>query len=249
MPATASNNIGNQGIVFVDTIGMIVFTPTTPSPLQFSIPKEIFSDMEIIDEDKLIAFVKDIFISNSQILTAFNGVLLLSTNLIFEKSFVSPVTPQTQQEVDGFLDHVPFQQVATVIVEGADSKVIAANKNLINSFVRAFEENGSIMNFVLPAYFLGLDASSIVNLNRLSLDQTIRKTSSLRQYSFSTYEPVKPRPVQAHATAPVKEVSEFEVRRTDNKSDKSKEKTRLFALIGVFTVLLIILAVVAITML
>lgn len=224
----------NLGFLFIDQNGLLLFTTTTPAVITFSFPQEIVRDLEIINKDllqkELIKLIKDNSLKPSRY------IFVLSGNLLFEKPFVDSKTPESQKEVQSFLDNIPFEHTATVISENAESKLIATNKDIYQSLARIFEQQGSVVEYILPANILNIDVNQALAMTHSLLADIHRKAPTLRQFSFMT------------DILPAVQKNPEKSNKQDEKKEKQGDKKgnkRTLVLIGLFVVMILILIVVA----
>lgn len=229
-----SPQANNLGFLYIDQNGMLLYTTTTPAVITFPFPQDIVRDLEIINKELLQKEMAKIFKDNS--LQPSRYVFALSGNLLFEKPFRDSKTPESQKEIQSFLENIPFEHTATIIFENAESKLIATNKDIYQTFSRIFEQQGSTVEYILPAYVLGIDVNQALSMTQPLLSDLHRRAPSLRQYSFFTdvVRPPQKNPDQGKK----------EDKKPDTDDDK-KAKKRSILLIGVFVVLLLILGIVA----
>jgi hypothetical protein len=229
-----SPQANNLGFIYIDQNGLLVFTTTTPSVLQFPFPQDIVRDLEIINKDLLQKEIEKLIKDNA--LQPSRYVFALSGNLLFEKPFLDSKTPDSQKEIQSFLDNIPFEHTATIIFENAESKLIATNKDLYQTLARLLEHQGSVVEYILPAYVLGVDVNQALAMTQPVLSDLHRRAPTLKQYSFFTDVLTSAQKTTDQAASSGKK---------QEKQDGKKEKKKTLILIGVFIVLLLILGVVA----
>lgn len=221
------------GFVYIDQNGMLLFTSTTPAVITFPFPQDIVRDLEIINKDLLQKEMLKLFTENA--LHPARYIFALSGNLLFEKPFTDSKTPESQKEIQSFLENIPFEHTATIIFENAESKLIATNKDIFQTLARIFEQQGSVVEYIMPAYVLGIDVNQALAMTQSLLSDIHRKAPSLRQYSFFT------------DILPSAQKSPAESKKEDKKEGKEGDKKsnkRTLVLVASFIVLLLILIVV-----
>lgn len=227
--------VNGLGFCYIDQNGLLLFTSTTPSVIQFPFPQDIVRDLEIINKELLRTTLEALFKSNS--LSPARYIFVLSSNLLYEKPFKDPKSEQTQKEIQDFLDNVPFEHTGTIIFESSESKMIATNKELYQTLGRIMETSGSSVECIIPAYILGVDVNQALAMNTQLLSELFHKATSLRQYSFLT--DITP---QARNTEKPKVVDE-KSQEKEKETVEKKSNMRVFVLAGVFVLLLIVLGV------
>lgn len=222
------------GFLYIDQNGILLFTSTTPAVIQFQFPQDIVRDLEIISKDLLQKEILKLIKDNALLPSKY--VFVLSGNLLFEKPFVDSKTPDSQKEIQSFLDNIPFEHTATIIFENAESKLIATNKDLYQSLARILEQQGSIVEYIFPAYILGIDVNQALVMTQPLLSDVHRKAPTFKQFSFFT-------DVLTPAQKSVEKDNRQE--KKQEKRDDKKGNKRTVLLIGVFLALLLILGVFA----
>jgi len=229
-----SPQANNLGFLYIDQNGMLLYTTTTPAVITFPFPQDIVRDLEIINKDllqkEMIKIIKDNALQPSRYIFALSG------NLLFEKPFQDSKTPESQKEIQSFLDNIPFEHTSTIIFENAESKLIATNKDIYQTFSRIFEQQGSTVEYILPAYVLGVDVNQALAMTQPLLSDLHRRAPSLRQYSFFT-DVVRP----PHKNP---DQEKKDGKKTDTEESKLSKK-RSVILAGVFLLLLLMLGIVA----
>lgn len=229
-----SPQANNLGFLYIDQNGMLLYTTTTPTVITFPFPQDIVRDLEIINKELLQKEMAKIVKDNS--LQPSRYVFALSGNLLFEKPFQDSKTPESQKEIQSFLENIPFEHTATIIFENAESKLIATNKDIYQTFSRILEQQGNTVEYILPAYVLGIDVNQALAMTQPLLADLHRRAPSLRQYSFFT-DVVRPQQKDPDQT-------KKDGKKPDAEADKNTKK-RSIVLVGVFIVLILILGIVA----
>ncbi|MBI2442796.1 MAG: hypothetical protein HYV40_02720 [Candidatus Levybacteria bacterium] len=232
-----SPTANNLGFLYLDQNGMLIYMTTTPTVIQFPFPLDIVRDLEIINKDLLQKEVNELFKNNAIPPTRF--ILALSPNLLFEKVFTNAKDPQAQADIQQFLDNIPFERTGTIIFENAESKLIATNKDLYQTLTKIIQELGSVVEYIMPAYVLGIDVNQALSMNQAVLNDIHRKAPSLRQYSFLVESPA------INPKASDTRIPNSSTNKPSEKPQENGDKKRLFLLLGIFVILILILAIVA----
>jgi hypothetical protein len=226
---------GNSiGFLYIDQNGILLFTSTTPAVIQFPFPPDIVRDLEIIDKDLLKNEMENVIKNNTLQPTRY--IFALSENVLFEKPFQDSKSTQTEKDIQEFLDNMPFERTATIIFENAISKIIATNKDLYQTVARILAEHGSVVEYIFPSYIIGIDVNQALAMTQPILMDIHRRAPSLRQYSFLTDPGVNAQPVATQ--------QDKGVEKADSNHLRSKQNKRILLLVGVFVLLLGILAAV-----
>ncbi len=228
-----SPQTNSLGFLYLDQNGLLLYTTGTSAVIQFAFPIDLVRDLEVINKELLQKEIRTLIKNNN--LAPARYIIALSENVLFEKPFHDSKSLETQKEIQEFLDNMPFEHTTTIIFENAESKLIATNKDLYQSLVRILQQEGSVVEYILPSYVLGVDVTRALSMTKELLLEVHRKAPSLRQYSFLTDAIASPQNHQAEALKP----SGVQV---EKKSDP--EKKRIFLLVGVFVFLLAILGIV-----
>ncbi|MDP3941017.1 MAG: hypothetical protein Q8Q49_01770 [bacterium] len=228
-----SNSIG---FLYLDQNGLLMFTSTMPAVLQFAFPPDVVRDLEVINKQLLQNELQNLIKANNIQPSRF--VIALSENVLFEKPFHDSKSPDTQKEIQEFLDNMPFEHTATIIFENAESKLIATNRDLYQTLSHLFEQEGSVVDYIFPSYVLGVDVNQALAMTKDRLSEIYRRAPSIRQYSFLTDTTQQP---QGHAE---QKADSPQAKKEDGKGEKTSN-TRTFVLVGVFVLLLVVLAVAA----
>lgn len=235
--------LANTGILFLDRNGFLLYSDSIKRVVQFNFPLHVVRDLEIIDHDQLNQLIDSFFKQAG--LSPFQMAILLSENLLFEKVFTTPQDEKGQAELELFMDNLPFEHVGSIIFTQNESKFIATNKDLYQGISKAFEKLSCVVHAIVPAFVVNADINQMVQISPSAAADIYRRAVSLRQYSFLTDQP---KPIVKSADNPSHEAS----KKTDVQKDEyipesgskkaEKSSSRLFLLLGIFGVLLILLA-------
>lgn len=243
--------VNGTGAIFLDRNGMLLFASSVGQVLQFNFAPNIIRDLEVINPEMLDAQI-DAFFKQSGI-QPFQGIIILSNNLLFEK----PISPeQTEQEtanLNAFIDNLPFDHVGSITYTASEPKYIATNKELYQTLIRILKKQQCVIDFVLPASLLETDGSEFLGATQQSISNLLKTAQSVKQFSFLVSAPPKISqtqtvPKQSDARSPQQSSPDLPIPDVKQAPD-NESKSRLFLLLGVFGVLLVILGIAAFTML
>lgn len=191
--------------------------------LKLDFPQDVFSDLEILDKEKLSGFLQA-FIESNGILPA-NVMMLLSDQVTFEKDFLkAPFEQVIEKQIQDFLDFVPFESVWSETLKlGKKIKIVAVNREFCDLVKGVFEKQKFSIIGIVPVSVLQETIPEFSNSTDLQL--ALSKIDFIKQYSLLKVE-----------DAPDKIGSKKEV---NNK--------RLIMLLGIFGFLFIILAILVFT--
>lgn len=232
-----------------------IYSSTQMRIYEFLFVPEIIQDFDVKNNDLLENLI-NIFIASNKISPS-ELIIVLSDSTCFVKDFVQPVPSQPavvigqqalpppaeslQKEIDQFIQHVPFDKVASITLPlPSGVKVCATNEGLYKDLIAAFVKLGFKIDSVIPSIAYGNNLSGKTVLDRSIADFIIQSSDSVKQNNFL----IKKIP-QDQAKDDTKENKEdFEI--IDEKPE-AKNNKRVFILVGVFVLLLIVLIIVYIT--
>ncbi len=227
-------------ILFLDKDGFDLYTPTQESFIRFTFPQNIVQDMEVLNEDALVAQIT-VLLTNANIPPS-TVVILISQSLLFVQD-IQTVFPseeenkppktltgvEQQQKIQLFLDTVPFESIESKAFPLEDTiRIVATNKTIYDTIIIAFEKSGYIIKAVIPAFILGA-ANEGEGLNDEVIATVIKNNELLKQQSF---------------TIPSQEI----IPQTPEEKKKEflslpKQYAKLYTYGGVFIILLSILSI------
>ena len=145
---------------------------------RFPFPPEIIKYEEILDEAKfeslITSFLQKELAPNQKV------TILLSPDILFQKTISSPDKTIQESEVKKFTDEIPFDasKTATIKLPTTDGlNLIATNKKLYQSIATAVEKINSEVEAVIPSTLFGItknlpltkdDISKITNNSKLA---------------------------------------------------------------------------------
>ncbi len=220
-------------LLYLDKNGFYFFEEGLTSVISLAFSETAIRDMEVINAAQLMSQIKT-FIDQYQLTPAII-TLVLSPNVVFEKD-ITGLSRDTQEEmIKSFIDTIPFESVLTKsfpIDKGV--KVIGFNDDLYMELKNSFEKNQFIIENVLPYQLLGADQALIKNLTADNASQFIKRSYHLKQYTLTTVE---------------KEKTVTQSQQPTMSAEKPKKtNVRLFAMIGIFALLFIVLGYMLFTM-
>jgi hypothetical protein len=152
-----------------------------------------------------------------------------------------PNLEQAQKQADEFLEHIPFEEVASKSIPIENGiRAYAANKDLYESIKECFVHSGSEVISILPATVIGPELTNA--LDAAAINAILKKYTTLKQFNLNTQSPVLQLKYEA------KEEEKKEIETTDEiKQEKKPGNRRIILLVGVFIFLIIVLVVVFMT--
>lgn len=150
---------------------------------------ELMTDLEIVDREKLIAFIGQFLQANNVPIGAVT-FLLAATNL-FEQDLSAVAPKDLDVAAQKFSDSVPFESVASKrILVGDKLRLIAANRDVLDALKKAFEKKGFVAQACVPYTVIQVLVPELAQ----SIDPPLlfSKLDSFRQYSLVSQDIIIP---------------------------------------------------------
>ncbi len=213
-----------KGVLLLRRDGFDFYEDKSGRILSFPFSTAVVNSLEIINPQEFKNQVKA-FVETNKFLPA-DLMLVLSADVLFEKDIQTQDPNIQNQEVQKFLDIVPFESISTKLLPMREGvRVIAVNKNLINTLSSLLKELGFPIEGIVP-YEMVEGAEGINSLNNEISKFIIKQFDSLKNASFEIENEREPAP-QAESHIGI---------------DKSTgNKLRFYAMLGILGVLLLIL--------
>jgi hypothetical protein len=144
-----------------------------------------------------------------------------------------------KEEIQKFLENIPFEEVlARVIKINKIDHIVAVNKDLVMVIVDAFVSKGSVLGAVIPGFMYGSNVNFAAGLNQDNIRTVLEKSEILRIGNLLTNQ------------QGIVSIQYLEVEKQNPPAEKEKkpQNIRQYLLIGIFTILLVVLAVVYLTL-
>lgn len=219
-------------LMYLDRNGFYFYQENLSNIISLAFLETSVKDMDVINSTSLFNQIKG-FVEQYH-LTPSTISIILSPNITFEKDFVGLNHELAHEEVDKFIETVPFESVLVkeYPIENG-TKVITANDDLYKELKLGFEKVSFSLEDVIPFQMLGQDQGLIKNLTLENANQLLKKIDRFKQYSMALI--VKDKII---------------IHNPGKKTDTSKKKnnTRLYAMIGIFIILFAILGVMLLRM-
>ena len=251
-----------SGIVFLHKDKFDLYSPNLTKIIEFRFVPEIVRDLEVVNGDLLGNLIK-LFVESNKVAPS-ELIIVLSDDACFVKDFVLPpssVAPQMptspnqptpilfdaetaskqRQDIEAFVDHVPFENVASrEFPTGNGTKVLAVNKDFFEVVKLSFEKVGFKVRAVYPGILFANNISSKPVLDIIAANSILQQEYDLRDNNLlrektNSFTPISPKKKDQD---PGYEVSE------SNGSQEKPSKKRLFVMIGIFAFLIVVLIVV-----
>lgn len=215
-------------LLYLDKNGFYFYASTLPSMVSLAFLETSVKDMDVINPSSIMNQIST-FVAQYQIPPSFI-MIILSPNITFEKDIVGLSSEAQEENVNAFLDTIPFESVISKsypIDKGV--KVIGANEDLYQELKISFEKVASGIESVIPYQMLGNDQSLIRNFTTDSAQQLLKHSDHLKQYSMLTIVKEKIPMMQDPSLK--------------SQIKPKQNKVRLFVMAGVFAILFIILGI------
>ena len=212
-----------KGVLLLKRDGFDYYEDKSGRILSFPFSLAVVNSLEIVNLEELKMQIKA-FVEINKVLRA-DLLIILSADILFEKDIQTQDPNIQSQETQKFLDIVPFESISTKLLPMEQGlRVITVNKNLVDAVRTSHENLGFSIEGIVPYEMLGGLLSGVNSLNIETSKAIIGKFDSLKDASFEFENEKKPIPqVESHT----------------GKSTKSR--LRLYAMLGVFGLLLLIL--------
>ena len=212
-------------VCYIDKNKALFYQDMDGSILQMDFPPDIISDQELTGREKLEHLIESFLETNK--LGKGNIIFIYSPDITIEKDFPDEPAGNKNEEIQKFIDMIPFEEVLSKIYKlDKKTKVVAINQEIYDSIKNIFVKKNFLVLGIIPSTVL---AETVAELSmNIDLAFIANKIYSLRQYGM---------------------VNEGELsnQNTKEKSGLRKQNIRMYALIIVFAILLFILIILAIT--
>jgi len=215
------------GVFYIDGNKAFYFEQAISSPISLEIPVDTISNFELLNKKKLVVLIQS-FIKNNKLIPR-NIVILLSVGATFDKEFPHG-SIEIQKNIQEFLELVPYEELLQrKLISSGKTRVIATNKEICEAIKSTFIASGFLVSGIYP---LSLSLEIIPQLKtNLDLSLFVNKISDLKGINL---QPV----VEASYSANIGVSSSSSIPLEKDKPNR----TRLFALVGLFAFLIIVLS-------
>lgn len=210
-------------VFYIDANKAYFYGSNAKSLLQVELPPDVIAYMDILNKEKFYQLIQALVTTNK--IEAVPLLILFSPYATYEKDLTGKSPEDIATETQQFLSSVPYERVLSKVYKLQDkSKVIALNQDLYEAIKYGFEK----LNFpTVSVVSLLLLQQVMPELGTtLNLELIAGKFESIKQYSLITPEEIN---------------NAAKVNQQAGESNKPNP-LRLYGLIGVFVVLLGVLA-------
>lgn len=206
-----------NGVIWFDKTGLSIYLENKPF-LRLNFTPDVFSNLEIIDKTKLENLIRSFIKQNN--LSNLSFILIITSDLLFEKDWLLPQTEAQKKEETDFIDSIPFDNTVTHSwIKENKKKLIATNQDFIFFLKEIFEKDNGRLIAAFPYSLFG------ANVRNESVKEIWKKLNTLKQDNLieinSNPQTVKPD--------------------VNNQQKSDKNKFTLPLLIGVFVILIAVL--------
>ena len=211
-----------QGVLFLKRDGFDFYEDKSGRISSFPFSTAVVNSLEIINLQEFKNQIKA-FVEINKFLPA-DLMIILSADILFEKDIQTQDPNVQSQETQNFLDIIPFESISTKLLPAKlGIRVIAVNKNLIDTLSSSFKELGFLIEGIVP-YETVEGFEGIYSLNNEISKSIIKQFDSLKNASFEFENERKPIPPASSHTG-----------------GSTEDRLKLYAMLGVLGVLLLIL--------
>lgn len=172
-----------SAVAFIDSNKIIFYAKNIKSNLQLDLPQDVVSDLDVVGRDKFDQLIDTFFQTDGLKNIEFDLVMVLSQQVTFEKDFDETATEVKHDDIQRFLDMVPFEDILNNTFKiNKKIKIVAVNKILYDALHSAFERNKAYVSLVTPMAVLvetNPEFASNIDLAVIS-----SKVESLKQYGL-----------------------------------------------------------------
>lgn len=218
-------------ILSIDRGGFSLYQDTLINIPRFNFTPDIVRDLDVINEGKLITLITT-FIQINKIIPSNLGIILSDT-VTYVKDLGESLVPQ--ENIQNFLENIPFEEViAKVIKIDRQARAVAVNKNLVMAIASVFTSKGCMLEAIIPSFLYGSAANFASGLTPGNIRVVLESSEIAKIGNLLTDQQKEVFPQNPEEKP--KEIS--------NKNEEKPQHRRQYVLIGIFIVLLVILAVV-----
>ncbi len=218
-----------SAVIYIDKDKMLFYVKEAQNVLELSLPADVISNLEIINTDKLGELVDKFFQSATLKDKEFDAVAVFSSNITFDRELEENTSKFVYEEQQKFLDTVPFENILSNSFRiGKKTKIAAVNKDFYDDFRQVLEKNKVHITLALPMSILSEVNPELKNKIDLALIES--KAESYKQYSLIDFSEFN---AGDESTTPIGPIG----------INIKKKDLRLYALLGIFGTLLVILII------
>lgn len=212
-------------VCYIDNDKALIYQSTIGSISQINFPLDVISDRELTSREKFEQLIESFLETNK--LGKGNVIFIYAPNVTIEKDFPDELAGNKNEEIQKFIDMIPFEEVLSKIYKlNKKTKVVAINQEIYESIKNIFEKKNFLVLGIIPSTVLQETVAEL-SMN-IDLAFIANKIYSLKQYSMVND-------------------GELNNQNAKEKSGFKKQNIRTYVLIIVFVILLFILVILVIT--
>ena len=212
-------------VCYIDRDKALFYQDVNGSMLQMDFPQDIIFDQELTGGGKLEHLIESFLETNK--LGKGNILFIFAPSVTIEKDFPDELAQNKNEEIQKFIDMVPFEEVLSKIYRlNKKTKVVAINHEIYESIKNIFAKKNFLILGIIPSTVLQETFTELSS--NIDLAFIASKIYSLKQYYI---------------------VDEGKLinQDTKEKSGLKKQNTRMYILIVIFAILLFIFIILVIT--
>lgn len=216
-----------KSVIYIDRTNLYYYGGNVHTPVAFPFPKTAVNDMEIISETELTTQIEEWIKAHK--IEPTQTILLLSNSVYFQKE-IPPDTPMDKQTEmkKQFIDNVPFNDTHLQEIQVAKSTLLVAiNTEFVYAIRDIFHSFGFNIEAIAPV-------AEIYGLQPISSFSVTVAQDALKKITKSNGFPLHP-------------VEENPSSQSEDPLPQPQSNHRLFIMLGVFIILIGILAIVYLT--
>lgn len=232
-------------ILFIDRLGFSAFQDTQANIARFNFTPDLVANLDVVNKEKFSSLILT-FIQINKIAPS-SLAIILSDTVIYEKDLTNPANSvpnppldftsslemidKEKAEIQNFLENIPFEEVlAKVIKTDKVDRIVAVNKDLIQTIADVFVSKGSLIEAIIPSFLYQPNVNFTSGLTRDNVKTILERSEIVRMGNLLTDQQ--------------KMNSSQDLEVETKEQEKKPQNARQFIFIGVFIVLLIILVIV-----
>ena len=206
---------------YIDSDKILFYQGASGSLIQLDFPPDVLSYLDLLRKEKFEELIESFLEQNK--LSGENTILIYSSAAAFEKDFEESQAGKDDTEIQKFIDIVPFEDVLSKTYKlNKKVKVVAVNNRVYESIRSVLEKRNFLIYAVIPGSVLQETFSELAQ--NMDLGFILKKIDSIKQYSM------------INGSSPSNPALE-------KKPEGKKQNKRLYALGGMFAILLLILII------
>jgi hypothetical protein len=238
-------------IICIDRSGFSLYQDTLPDVARFHFTQDIVMHSDVLNKEQLSGLIST-FIQLNKIVGS-STIIVLSDDIIYVKDFPIQQKPPSQgqapnqkqepiddkipqEEVQKFLEIVPFEEVLAKVIKTVNvNRIVAVNSDLVTTVAEAFTSKGSSLEAIIPAFMYGQNFSA--GLNRNNPKVVFEGGEIIKSGNLLTNQE-KINPAQTF-------MGDLKLTEAHEEKKTKGLHMREYILIGVFVLLLVVLGIVA----